>query len=362
MSYLIVNDVHLGAERSAGTTPETRRELKLWLQDEFRKLLESDETQKHSLIILGDLFDQFDVDSGDVLTAILTIEAWIERTGDFVWLVPGNHDLSTNTYKTGAFELMAMVLENHYPRNVKVVWSKDGLGTISIHDTPIYIAPHVPNQDLFNIHLEGLKDAKPGVVMVHANCMNPFAEQKDHSLNVDEETLDALLDQGHKVVFAHEHQKRTLKKGKVLVLGNQWPSSIADCLHGHTDGQKDNCKYAHILHDNGTIEELKTWQAKGSFVEMNWQELEPCDAQFIKVTGFATAERAAEVVSTVARYRQSSKAFVVSNAVSVASADGLTDLPELTSEQIKSIDVLTALCAELQPREVEAVKNLLAHR
>ena len=62
---IIINDIHLGTQRQAGTTPATQVALKQYLQDEFRMLVERAAGQL--LVINGDLFDGLSVDPGEVI-------------------------------------------------------------------------------------------------------------------------------------------------------------------------------------------------------------------------------------------------------------------------------------------------------
>jgi hypothetical protein len=358
MQALILNDLHLGAVRSAGTTIVTRKLIQDYLQQQLRDTLAHTECD---VILLGDIFDAFNVEMSQILQAYFTLADWMHaHPACLLHLVQGNHDVAKNSEKTSAFAFLCALLTKHSPDQARVYatgFAEMYLGT----SANVYVVPHVLNQDLFDIELAKALEVKPGWLLLHANCMNRFAEQADHSLNVNEEWVNRLLAHGHRLVFAHEHQARTLKAGKVRVLGNQWPSSVADCLE-HNGAQKDGMKCMHILDDSG-LYPVQTWDALGDFVEIDWRALrgeEPVSFfRFIRVTGTATADEASEVIAAIAKYRQKSEALVITNAVRIEGIDGIDDMSGLTSEKLASVDVLAALMEELTPPEQVAVKYLL---
>lgn len=348
---VILNDLHLGVQRVAGTTPASQENLRYTLQLRLRAAL--DRFFDHDLIILGDLFDGFNVDASEVLACYFTLSEWLTETHNTLTLVAGNHDIGKRDDRLSSFGMLAQLLEDRFPTLVRVVDER------SASFDGIHIIPHCMNQDLFELELAKALDAEPGYLLLHANVDNGFAECKDHSLNVSAEWLKKLSDR-HTLLFAHEHQARTLNYGKhdVIVLGNQWPSSIADCL-SHGPAQKDGRKYAHSISDSGVLQ-YETWCRDGNFVQMPWDQLDDqTAANFIRIVGSAKADQASDVISAIAKYRAKSSAFVISNAVQIEGVEGLDEMSQLTFENVKTFDVLSALLAELTPEEGEAVKELL---
>jgi hypothetical protein len=109
---------------------------------------------------------------------------------------------------------------------------------------------------------------------------------------------------------------------------------------------------------------VKIWDAATNYLELDWQVVRAgigheLDQRFIRITGEATAEQAADVVNTVAKFRQVSDAFVVANSVKVAGQAVFDELAIESSESIKAFDVLNAIYSKLEPREIEVVRNLL---
>lgn len=355
---LVINDVHLGVSRVSGATPLLAEKLRADLQTDLRALL-MDHTDK-DLLFNGDIFDAFDVPMGDALAFIHTVGEWLEHTADQsklcemndVTLGCGNHDISKDSSRLSMFDFVASMLQWRYPKNVRVVTKPTDLG----HG--MWMIPHATNQEIFDMQLKAAAAelTKPHFIFLHANYDNHFAVEQDHSLNVSAEQAKVLTDQGHTLVFGHEHQARIFEG--IVITGNQWPSSVADCLNNNT-------KRALVI-DPGTRELswVETWCIGGSFDRVDWQELASFDAdglEFIRVEGICAPEEAATMAGAVSKLRQKSEAYVVANAVKVS---GMADMEDLagTVEEMQGIDVLNYLFEQLEPEQVTIVKGLLENR
>lgn len=350
---LVINDVHLGVNRQGGTTPQSQQNLKKYLQDSLRSFVF--QHLDKDLIINGDLFDGFTVDISDVLDCYFTLANWLStmNNGRKLILVAGNHDIGKRNDRMSSFSFLANLLDDRFPNRVTVV--DTGLASFG----NIHVIPHCMNQDLFDIELEKALKVEPGYLLLHANVDNGFAENSDHSLNVNNDWL-IRLSKLHVLVFAHEHQGRVLHRDghQIIVCGNQWPSSVSDCM-AHGDGQKDGLKRATVIHPGAGVSSIETWDALGDFEQMDWTDLHDTKAQFIRVTGKAGAESAASVISAIAKYRQSSNALVITNAVAIDGVAGMDEDVALSFEGVKSFDVLGALLEQLSEGEAKVVKELL---
>jgi metallophosphoesterase superfamily enzyme len=335
----IINDTHVGAVRSAGTTPLTAWQLRQYALEEFEKLVD----QAGSLVILGDLFDTGHVPMADILRVWEILRAHC-ASGAPLYLVQGNHDLEKTLTTLSSFQFLCKLLEAEFPANFTAVTEPK-----FIHHGSKYVIPHLANQDLFDAALAAVPECD--YLMVHCNYDNKFAVNSDHSLNL---SLDqAMACKAKYIIFAHEHQARTALGGKVFVAGNQFPTSIADCLGNHT-------KYLTQLTGvpGAAPVRVETWSAVGNYVESDWRI--PCETnhKFIRVVGEASAAEAAEVVSAISKFRNKSKALVITNAVKI---DGVEDGEQIkvSLEEVKSFDVLGALLECLDEREQGVVKKLL---
>jgi hypothetical protein len=152
------------------------------------------------------------------------------------------------------------------------------------------------------------------------------------------------------VIFAHEHQQKRALGGKVVVIGNQIPSSVSDCLGNDTK---------RLLQISGAAIGFKeVWSREGNYAEQDWRSLRDGPEKFIRVVGEASAAEAADVVSAIAKFRNKAKALVITNAVKIEGvADG--EQIQVTLEQVKAFDVLGALLECLDEREQGVVKKLL---
>lgn len=343
MNLTIINDTHLGVQRVAGTTPRSAANLTMWQQAQFVGLLNS---IRNDLCINGDLFDQYQVPNTDLLFAFSALSSWLDEGYGRLYLVPGNHDLSKDSSRLSSFELLCSLLKAAHGEDVQACMAPGGL------IDGVWAIPHLPNQDLFDQALAAVpKEAK--FVLLHANYDNHFAEQADHSLNVSEQQAMRLAEQGTKLIFAHEHQHRKALDGNVIVIGNQIPTSVADCLG-------PDRKWLAVI-DNGELRLEEVMQIDQVFDMVDWRDLShplPGDTAFIRVTGEASANEAADVVSTIAKYRAKSDAFVITNAVKIEGVEAMDKLPE-TLESAKAFDVLGAILESLEPEEQKVVKKLL---
>jgi UDP-2,3-diacylglucosamine pyrophosphatase LpxH len=339
MSLTFVSDLHLGAQRSAGTTPTTAYQLRLDLLQQFGHLLSLIDTD---LCIGGDLFDGPDISKQDLLQAYQCLDDWLVRTGKDLFAMNGNHDLAKSTTNFSAFQFLMALLqanEERYAGGVHHITE----GTLTPHG---YMLPHLANQELFNLAMAAVPPCD--YLFVHCNYDNKFAVESDHSLNMSEEQAKAAPVQH--IIFAHEHKARRALAGKVLVVGNQFPSSVSDCL--------EIVFKRMLVIENGEPQFVETWRAEGDYQELPWGELKDTGARFIRVTGEATAAEAAAVVTAISRFRAVSKALVITNAVKI---EGLNDgaALELSHEEITSFSVLNALRPLLDESENKKVTALL---
>lgn len=332
---MILNDSHIGTLRSAGTTPKSAFALRGFLLDSFEKQLQSID---EDLIILGDLFDTHTIPLSDWIKTYDAIKLWLMKDHR-LYLVAGNHDLSTDSSKVSHFQLLGHMLRSN--RNVTYIEGGKAI------NNDIYVISHVPNQDLFDLELSKVPKCK--YLLVHANYDNDFAKGADHSLNISGEQLDKLPVET--VFFAHEHYYREDRRGKVFIGGNQMPASISDCLH------KD-MKCMHRLTRSG-IERIQTWDA-ADYAELDWQSPEATEARFIRFVGHATQEQVVEMTDRIARYRRASDAFIVGNAVKIGNAlgDDEEEFTVNTLERVRAFDIMEALKRHLTPEEFSIIESL----
>jgi calcineurin-like phosphoesterase family protein len=336
------SDWHLGVNRVAGCTPATSYQLRQELLQEFKDML-CNIAVDGDLLLNGDLFDTASIPMSDLAQVFQMLSAWLERNGKRLILPNGNHDLSKNSTNFSSYQFLAKLLSDAYPLQVTHIVEGTNIGD------GCYVVPHVSNQDTLELELK--KIPKCRYAFFHANFANVFAEQSDHSLSISEAQVAEMPVET--AVFSHEHIGRTAMSGKVLVVGNARPSSISDCLGNVT-------KRMLKITDAG-IEFIETWKAEGDYIDLPWQELQDTGARFVRVVGTATTAEAAQVITTLAQFRQKSKALIISSAVKIDGQDDSEEL-NLSHEQISSFNVLNALLEILTPAEGVKVVKLLEKR
>lgn len=336
----VVNDWHLGAVRSAGTTPATAAQLRADLLRAGEEILY---TVNGDLLVNGDLFDGPDIPRADLLQAVRIFSDWITRSPGRLFLANGNHDLDKNSTRLSSFQFFAQLLIEMWGPD-RVIHITEGTA-IPQHDA--YVICHVANQDLFDLELAKVPPCR--FLFVHCNYDNQFAVESDHSLNLSREWAEKLPVEY--VVFGHEHQGRTELGGKVVIVGNQFPSSISDCL-GNTD--KSLLRVAagrYTLHT--------TWQAERDYMEQDWRATEDTGHhRFIRVTGTATAAEADKVVTTLGRFRREASALVITNAVKIEGVDDGAEMA-LSHEDVTTFNVMEALLDYLGPEDGAEITKIM---
>ena len=333
----VLNDPHIGAIRSGGTTLTSQWELRQHLQREFKRLL----PVNCDLMLLGDLFDSTNVPIRDVLEVFFSLKMWAAANpGKVCWLVAGNHDLSKTSNVMSSFDFLSALLADSCPAVISV---KAPLMTP--HG---YIIPHLPNQDLFNAALAEMPECR--VCYLHCNYDNNFAAMSDQSLNLSKEQVATLP--AEFIVLGHEHKSKRV--GKVFIPGNQIASSVSDWLGVRV-------KFFATVDDSGVaLVPVPTNADAIEFGELNWQTLGPTDHTFIRVVGNATADQAAQVVTAISKLRQASQAYVITNGVSIAAEDGTTAVFESALEGVQSFSVMAALRELMTESEMAKLEALNA--
>lgn len=352
----IINDLHLGCNRVGGTTPASREALSEFQFAMLDTLLA--ESSSTDLVIHGDLFDAFEVAPRDWLRAYIALSGWcLDNKDNSLFLVAGNHDVSLKGNKVSSFETLSEVLSRQF----------DNVGVVPIDDVYqlngcIFLVAHHRNQEIFDMHLAKvcLAVREGDYVFLHANYANPHAEVADHSLNVSEEVARDFANKGVTLVFAHEHQHRIeIPHGAdgdcapVVVLGNQIPTSVSDCLGG------GGVKYYWTI-SRGGLEKHECWSSKYDygFAQVDWRSLTGDYHGFVRVVGDATNAEAAQVIDAISKFRQKSPAFIVSNAVKIEGIADLSELPE-TFEAAKRFDVLEFVYKQLDDAESAVIRGIV---
>ena len=357
--YTIFNDLHIGVSRKSGVTQQSQEGLRSCVLDQTKSLLNL--AYGGNVILLGDIFNSFEIPARDWIDAYLLLADWCEtnKTSTLI-VVAGNHDISPRALKVSAFETLGTVLVKQF-ENVKVI----GIDETLTVDGYIHLVAHHRNQELFDLTLaKVLEDCERGdYVLLHANYDNKFAEQADHSLNVSEAQALEFTKKGVTLIHAHEHQSRVeiphgtpADGGSVVCLGNQIPTSVADCLG-------NNSKFYWSLDGNG-LQKFECWKVGGDngYQAIDWRDINQgaTGAKFIRIVGDAVNAEAAQVIDAIHRFRQKSNAFVITNAVKIEGIADIESLPD-TFEAAKKFDVMEFVYGQLNEAEAEVIRKIIGN-
>lgn len=335
----VFNDTHIGTIRTAGTTPMSAYAMRQYLLSTFEQQLMS---VYNSLLINGDLFDKENIPMSDLGTVLGMLIEWISQKRGHLYLSAGNHDLPKNSSNHSSFQFLGRLLTSMFPDWVTYIEQPTSIAG------GCYVIPHLANQDLLNAALEQVPECK--VLFVHTNYDNNFAAQADQSLNISRQQAEEC--KAEYIVFGHEHQTRKALGGKVLIPGNQIPSSVADCLNC-----TDNKKFMVVLDATATPYMVEVGQLP--YEEMDWRALKHSEAKFIRVSGEAVPDQGAEVAQAISRYRSQSQAFVVANSVTMLSSESDVEKFAESLDSVQSFDVMGALLEFLTPEEGKVVKEVM---
>lgn len=359
----VINDLHLGVKRVAGTTAESALRLRQHLLEQCEALL--NEIGDAPVAINGDFFDTYNVPLSDLLEAFTILAGWLDKGGKRVLHgVWGNHDLSKSSAEMGSFQVMLALLQARYQQRVQSVggagWLDEARG--------IYAISHVVNQAEFDLQIERVP-VEARALLLHCNFDSPFAEHADHSLNLSREQAKRLTSLGTRILLGHEHHPSSFFSGAVLVPGNQFPSSVADCVT--PNGRVIETKSYVRITETCEFEQIPFWRAsdEDGFIDIPWRELEGDvlrDAEarkgFIRISGEAQPEEAADALRRISKLRQKSQAFVVANAVRVAGRADSTDGVADSIEDVRKTDVIQLVLDTLTPEQAKVVSEIWSKR
>lgn len=350
----IINDLHIDVRRRGGTTPASARALWNYTISQFKKLLKKCE-KSSTLIILGDLFDKAKVSEAALYQTLAALREYLQKSGADLIIVRGNHDNRSDVDNSiCSLESLYMLLLDFkdagaFTGEVHLVFNEPAdfyLPVAGGDVTHLHIIPHLFNQSAFDEAL-GAVPEETGYLLLHANFDSPFATG-DHSLNISKAAAKQITERGIKILVAHEHQARAPMKG-VTVLGNQFPTSIADCL-----GNKEK----RLWHISDRLEGEISWQSNLNFIDVGVNGLmDTVPTPFMRVSGECQRHEFAAAVRAVSEYRKKMKSgvFIVSNNIKIAETR-----KAVSKEDIEGLDIISMLLEELtesQKRKVQACLN-----
>lgn len=336
MRLTVISDLHIGAMRSAGTTPASQLALREHLISGLKAILPS----SGDLLINGDLLDTSNIPIMDVLKTFEVLADWLHtNSSSKLYNSAGNHDLSKVNTTLSSFQFLGKLLTRQFPDRYVHIEEP----TMIPHG---YVLPHLRNQDVFDLAIEAVPQCN--FAFFHANFDNGFAAQSDQSLNVSkQQTTDCLA---KTLVFGHEHHPR--QSGKVLVPGNQLASSISDWL------QAADKKY--IVIEDGVVTFHTSARRSDEFAEVNWKELATApEKKFLRVSGVAQADEISGAVTALNRLRATSNALVIANAIEAVSDEGIAETFASSLDSVQAFDIVAALRKIFDAEEMKTLEPFL---
>jgi DNA repair exonuclease SbcCD nuclease subunit len=273
-------DPHLGVNRIAGTTQESRTRLSKLIYFSVMRILVSND---YDTFCLGDLFDSYSNPENVILL------------GDAVFrnvtkVMAGNHDISNRLNAFGSFELLRTL---HHDKAWYTPFGESGVYWHYTPDAALAAIPHVSSQELFIESLElAEKDATAHsnvfkVLLLHCN-FDLRHEVSDTTLNLSMEWASRLSHSFDIILLGHEHAPRKITglQDKVFVLGNIHPTGFADISD----------KFTYQLNPRtGTMTKTKVWSMQDLYLECDWKSLQDSleaaeGRQFVRLMGSMTQQ------------------------------------------------------------------------
>lgn len=301
---VLLSDPHLGTNRVANTTLQSRNKLQDALFAVLIRTLIRYKAKANTLVLAGDLFDSDSNDERVILQGFKVAEMC-----DVI--LAGNHDLPNREGKVSSLQLLDEMT------------GKDGtivippMGRVHIEQgaakcgTNITLIPHHATQQLFDEAIQqAVSNPIGGIVITHCNFDSERALHDDASLNITRKQAQALFDAGYEYVLnGHEHAHSSHMGGKFVNLGNTHPTSMGDICN----------KYVWTYCQSNGLQKHCIW-SMDQFVEvdLNAESMSNTvkSGQFIDISGEIKPEEGPALAEFVRRCFDNPEALMVRNRVS----------------------------------------------
>jgi DNA repair exonuclease SbcCD nuclease subunit len=332
----VFSDPHLGLNRKAHTTPQSRKDLAEAIHEAAFNAASAGNPE--TAICAGDLFDKFSNSEEVIIESVKVAEQC-----DLI--LAGNHDSLNQSDVQGSLDVVAQLLAE---RTTEVsACPAFGISHVdhgNYEGMDIAVVPHHPTQELFDEAIQGiLNDFVPvRAIFFHCNYDNPLASGSDTSLNITEEQVLKLLKFCDYVFIGHEHQPRELLDGRLIITGNPHPTSFGDISD----------KY---YWDLTSTEVTKTlcWEMETGYIEIDLGDgsvwpAPPKNTSFIDITGKLTADKGADLAQFIQDVWHNCAPLMVRNSVEIVTGDtieatpvDIASLPDQIEGQLKDTPLAT---------------------
>lgn len=304
----IFSDPHLGVNRVANTTIDSRRLMQLEATSQCR-LAATKHSSDESIICVGDLFD-----GGKVSNETLSDAYDICQSIDIV--VGGNHDMSNNSKDTTSFDLLnkfeSSLVNNEVSNKTFDAYEYDD-------GAKIIAVPHHSTQELFNETLKDLIDVQGDALFLH--CTYDFnIESSNTSINLTPDQAEELLKNFKRIFIGHEHAPSEHMGGGVIMVGSTLPFNMGEI--------GDRYVYTYDT-DTDNLTRDVIWDASTQFADLVYSTEISEDfvlgttVQFVDINGSVPSEHGPELAAWVAGLWQSNpQLLMVRNQVKVGVMEG----------------------------------------
>lgn len=344
-------DPHLGLSRSGNTTPRSSEKLRDRLFEQVEDII----SRRGYKICLGDMFDTFS-NNEHVLTRALAIFSGTSLT------LSGNHDVVNQADKVGSLKMLdqahyrllgsSRALFSDFGRPCAFSWP---LPAESVH---VVAVPHVASQSLFEQSLDEAMETKidryHGGSMLLLHCNYDISEDwaTETTLNLTPGRATQLLGKFDYIMLGHEHAPAEHLDGRLIVLGNTFPTSLGDI---------SDKRIAHM--DEGKLRFEKIWDASLGYAEFAHDQIpESTDVSFARVKGEVDPADMLEMTQAINRmWKRSPDLYCLKvdakikgitpgvNGESVT--DSLAQLPAMIRRELEAHPAMLALWDALREEE-----------
>lgn len=231
---MFFTDPHLGVRRKSHTTTHSQKTLQDFIYHACLDLVTKGKEANAEVIIGGDLFDKYS-NSEDI------IQQGLEICKDSRIVVGGNHDQSNNNEKTSSLMLISTALEDQSLEN-PIIYNKApnepycySTTFVGESDVVITTVPHCITQELFEQSIDlAIKNTEisidHNILLLHCNVGEAYGnvESEGTTLALTDSMQDKVAKHFDLVMVGHEHNPRTLKNGKIVVMGNIFPIAFGE--------------------------------------------------------------------------------------------------------------------------------------
>jgi len=283
----VYTDPHQGLNLVANTTPKSRERLKDSMKNTLGKLLTDHSYGEGELytVCLGDFFHNFHNSEEVLLDAVAAA-----RFTDVI--LGGNHDVVNDNERKSTLHVIAEMFPGKVvlPKFDEVVVTSRCAG-----EANFVLIPHHSSKELFSKALtkstEYIEEGKKNYLCLHCNYDSGYATN-DTELNLTRKEAETLLKSFDYILIGHDHHHKTDFDGRVIVLGNTYPTNFGDICD-----KKDLW-----IDKNGVPTSSRLLWQEDKYISVDHSNLDLIDPQqheWVRITGTAEPSQISDISRAV---------------------------------------------------------------